>query len=131
MLVLPEVIRVAMEAVLADLERHWPGRADVVALARQHGVVPEWLSDDAFAGINFDGRVVFVEFAPPHAVIPVREDSMRRGTLNEVATRYPSLQDFKPERPADAVACAMCQGSGVIEEGRCLCFGLGWWLPKR
>jgi hypothetical protein len=53
----------------------------------------------------------------------------RRVALTHAAEKYPSLADLRPVKPADAIGCPQCDGTGRLLNNRlrcAACVGTGW-----
>jgi hypothetical protein len=114
-----------------ELESH----RDAARLAPD--LLPLYLDWVGFIGLADDGEVRFVNWDPPHTSAPVREPYLVRAALVAGAEQYAELAALRPVRPANAVDCVLCGGTGrptiegqpVPDNIRCFCGGLGWLLP--
>ena len=106
--------------------------------AERHRVLP--LVND-FMGcwaLDMNGRLVFFAWEAPEQVEPVSEDPADAVGANAAlavgSVRFPALAAIRPVRPADAVRCTTCDGTGrlvdVPENVVCACGGLGWLPPS-
>jgi hypothetical protein len=97
----------------------------------------EWT---AFMALRLDGRVVSVPYEDEPGEIEVIEDERLRNLgLFQGTKRHPDLAFLIPRRPADAVDCPDCGGTGKLtfpsgsehlsERILCSCGGVGW-LPR-
>jgi hypothetical protein len=71
----------------------------------------------------------------PESVERVPDGPMKVGLVAIGAERFPELAEWLPRRPATAVDCSTCQGSGSLpppwHQVQCPhCFGMGWSSAK-
>ncbi|MBK7746221.1 MAG: hypothetical protein IPI39_03095 [Candidatus Obscuribacter sp.] len=86
--------------------------------------------------IKLDGQIVAMPWEPPHALEDESDARTIRVILAQGARKYPTLECLVPQRPAEAVDCAKCNGTGrcvpevpsVYDNFICFCGGLGWLL---
>ena|SRR5690349_224668 len=89
-----------------------------------------------------DGRVVSFNRADPFDLRVVDVPNAELAVLGHAWTTFPELASLVPFRPADAIDCPACQGSGVSQDSAgpsgfsCYCGGMGWlfpdgWLARR
>ena len=79
--------------------------------------------------LRADGTVVFGGEALNDAPRFANDQQSQLRAIVYASKRYPTLAQFIPERPPEAVACTFCQGSGVRRDVlvTCpVCVGLGW-----
>lgn len=135
-------VDVPTELLEAELERYLAsssdGPADARAGAARHRVLP--LLND-FVGcwaLDMTGLLVFFPWEAPEDLEPVSENPQEAiGTHAALALgsmRFPALSAIRPSRPADAIPCITCDGSGRIagapDHILCACGGLGWLPPS-
>lgn len=99
-------------------------------------LLPDW---SGCLALCRDGVVVFVDEDPPHRFQPVQVERIRNMALFKGSQRYPELQPWVPQKPADGRACSHCHGTGnlvlpdfpqdKLHMLACYCGGLGW-LPS-
>lgn len=114
-----------------------PQSADSRALAARFRLLPIYQDMSGFAGLRADGELLFVGWDPPHDPVVIEEAHYRRLALVVAGRDFPDLAHLRPDRPAEAVECPYCCGTGqVVINGRvapprvhCWCGGLGWVLP--
>ena len=79
-----------------------------------------------------DGKVVSFNRTEPYDPRVVDLPNAELALLAHAWTRFPELAPFVPLRPADAIDCPACDGSGVLRHGdgpsgfSCYCGGVGW-----
>ena len=109
-----------------------PDLLDLRRIARAVGVLPVVRNWQQLGALRLDGTPVNVDYAPPHTVTEIEHRADRLTLLGFCATKLPSLAELRPPRPADAVECAFCKGTGrqvTASDGICICGGLGWMVP--
>jgi hypothetical protein len=99
--------------------------------AHKWGLLPVYMDMSGTLALDADGEVYLLghdEVGPPE-----RESrtEWRLMALAAAVGEYPDLQHVKPVRPASAVDCASCHGSGRFTiaglSGYCgACAGMGW-----
>ena len=104
-------------------------------LAKELAVLPitdDWERD---FGIRLsDGKVVSFNRDEPFDLKVVTVPNAELAVLGHAWTKFPELAPLVPTRPADAIDCPACEGSGLIRHGSrpvafsCYCGGLGWLL---
>ena len=88
-----------------------------------------------------DGRVVSFNRSEPYDLRVVDVPNAELALLGHAWTRFPELAALVPLRPADAIDCPSCKGSGVLPHTErpsglsCYCGGMGWlfadgWLAR-
>ena len=95
---------------------------ELATLAARYRLIPLYLDWMGFIGLRTDGELLFVGWDPPHDPEIVREAYFRRVGLVAGAERYPSLAFLLPERPANALSCETCGGTGCLR-----CMGSECW----
>ena len=120
-----DLISVRIEAFLVSPHEDFPFLRDAVAATR---VLPAHVDLVGFAGIRHDLTVWSVSDGDGNPMTPVTDETTRNAVLYDVSQRYPALATLCPRRPADAVTCPICSGTGIWTEGAmaCECGGLGW-----
>jgi hypothetical protein len=99
------------------------------------GILPLTGDWGGCTGIRADGEIVFFLWDNPDDVQVETDPRLRNLAIFQGAKRFPELAMLIPPRPADAVTCGHCDGSGVmpefpeIENIVCYCGGLGWLPP--
>lgn len=86
--------------------------------------------------ITLDGEFVAMPWDPPHELEVISDPRTIRIILAQGARKHPPLQCLVPQRPAEAVECANCKGTGrrvpetpeIYKHFICYCGGLGWLL---
>lgn len=109
------------------------------AAANAHAL-PLVLDWTACMAIRPEGEVLWIDYDEPHQVRAVEDDRERNVGLFQGSLRYPDLRFLAPSRPANAIDCPHCGGTGSITfpSGQehlagtilCYCGGLGW-LPGK
>ncbi len=100
--------------------------------------LPLYLDWSACMAIRPDGEIIWIDYAEPHRVRLVEDERERNIGLFQGSLRDPDLGFLVRLRPAEAVDCPDCRGTGRIPfpEGSehladrvvCYCGGIGW-LP--
>lgn len=91
--------------------------------------------DRAFGLRLSDGKVVSFNRSEPFDLHVVAVPNAELAVLAHAWIKFPELAPLVPSRPADAIDCSACEGSGVIRHGQppsgfsCYCGGLGWLFP--
>ena len=95
-------------------------------LARAMDVLPAYVDMGGALVLTQDGEVLEFDFESESRK-PAHEPwlTVARGSL---ARRYDDSAELMPERPADALDCPSCGGTGIMLKGAiCVqCSGLGW-----
>ena len=79
-----------------------------------------------------DGKVVSFNKDEPFDLQVVRIPNAELAVYAHAWTTFPELAPLVPARPADAIDCPACHGSGLLQHGErsssfsCYCGGLGW-----
>ncbi|HEX3068278.1 MAG TPA: hypothetical protein VHX14_06865 [Thermoanaerobaculia bacterium] len=117
-----------------ESERRWGvngGLATRYASDNQLLLAREWTADLV---LSENGDVLFIDTEDGAAPRSASETE-RRSALYRSIAELPELLSFLPARPADAVTCPACEGTGVLEislQNRafrnvlCACSGAGW-----
>jgi hypothetical protein len=98
--------------------------------------LPLCLDWSACLAIRPDGELIWIDYDEPHRVRPVASEHERYLALFQGGRSDPDLQFLIPARPAGAVDCPDCKGTGrlTFPPGRedladrciCTCGGNGW-----
>jgi hypothetical protein len=107
--------------------------------AARADALPLYFDWTAFMALRLDGVVVWVPYEDePIEVEVIQEEWIRNVGLSQGTKLHPDLPFLAPPRPADAIACSSCDGTGKVKrppgfehlsEIVCTCGGLGW-LPR-
>jgi hypothetical protein len=134
------VVMVSSDVLDAELRRYLASSeasgSDEHRAAAEHGLLPLFSDFVGCWALSLAGELVFVPWDEPHRVEIVSGHSVNavgtNAALAQGSMRYPALASIRPVRPADAVPCTACDGSGRLpnapENLLCACAGLGW-LP--
>jgi hypothetical protein len=119
------------------LNEQTPTARELHRVAKELAVVP--ITDDwnRVFGIRVsDGRVVSFNRIEPFDLELVTVPNAELAVLGHAWTKFPELAPLVPRRPAEAIICPACSGSGLATYGEgpkdfsCYCGGLGWLLPE-
>ena len=110
---------------------------DTVARVNALPLMFDW---SGFMALRPDGHVVVVPYDDePGPVQNVRDERMRHVGLFQGSKLHPELLFLAPRKPADAIECPDCRGTGKLAFGEgfehfserviCTCGGNGW-LPR-
>ena len=85
-------------------------------------------------GLKPSGEVAGFTWDEPHRLATTTEPHMRNLVYYQASLKYPALAQLAPHRPADAIVCPSCGGSGKLiglperlaSHVICECGGLGW-----
>jgi hypothetical protein len=129
-------------SLAAFLEDDAPQARELRHVATELAIIPITDDRDREFGIRLsDGKVVSFSRQKPYDLEVVALPNAELAVLAHAWTRFPELAPLVPVRPADAISCLACDGSGAIKHGErpsgfsCYCGGLGWlfrdgWLTK-
>jgi hypothetical protein len=103
--------------------------------AQKWGLLPVYGDMSGVLALDAEGDVYLLlhdDLGPPHREC---RTEWRLTALAAAVTDYPDLQHLKPVRPAAAVDCASCQGTGrgALEgvSWYCgACAGMGWYVGE-
>jgi len=101
--------------------------------SRSH-VLPLLLDMGGCFAVHPNGQMISFCWDTPDELRVEADPRIRNMAIYAGSEKYPALREFVPTRPTDAVQCPYCQGkgkppeSGLIDNLRCYCGGLGW-LP--
>ncbi len=84
--------------------------------------------------MSLDGEIVSFTWEQPTVLRTETEPSIIRTVLFQGSKKHPALASLVPQRPAAAIDCPSCSGSGtcvpatpdVFDAFVCVCGGLGW-----
>jgi hypothetical protein len=133
------VPRAILEAELATYLAAGPSApSEAHAVATRHRLLPLFNDFMGCWALDMDGQLVFCAWEEPETVALVSDRPVDAIGIHVAlalgSTRYPALTAIRPARPADAVPCTTCDGSGRIpsvpENVVCACGGLGWLPPS-
>jgi hypothetical protein len=107
--------------------------ASLRRVAAELAVIPITSDRNRELGIRVsDGRVVSFQRDEPFNLQVVGIPNAELAVYGHAWTKFPELAPLVPERPADAIECPACGGSGLHQRGErpstlsCYCGGLGW-----
>lgn len=111
---------------------------DMRDLSAKFEILPMLYDFGDCLAIKFDGQIVAMPWDPPHELEVISDPRTIRIILAQGARKHPTLQCLVPQRPAEALDCAKCKGTGqwpsAIEYNQpnlvCYCGGLGWLLKS-
>lgn len=114
-----------------------PDPNDLRRVAAGANALPLFIDMGGIYAINAGGEII--SFSWDNLELPREESDLRilNIVLFQGSKKYPELRSLIPKRPADALICPHCQGTGIesfsaahnIAGVVCFCGGLGW-LPK-
>jgi hypothetical protein len=130
-----EVLEAELKAYLARASADDPKE---YAGVRRHRVLPLFTDFMGCWALDMDGQLVFFHWDAPEDLKPVSDHPVdaagAHAALGYGSVRFSVLAMIRPVRPADAVACTSCDGTGrlpgVPENVVCACGGLGWLPPS-
>jgi hypothetical protein len=136
---IPE-IAAALVAFTADPEPYTIGfdpPLDLRALAQQVQLLPAVLDMGGCLGLRPSGEVASLLWDEPHLLRAERDERIQNLAYYRASLKWPALAALVPVRPADALVCWHCGGSGrcsglapeLADRMVCYCGGLGW-LPN-
>ena len=128
---LENAVKDRLRAFLADTS---PDPLGLRAVVAKFGALPLITDMGGCYALRLDGEVVSFAWDEPHGLAVVDDERLRNTALNQGSQRYPELAPLVPARPAEAIDCRSCGGTGIVAfEGRslpnnviCFCGGLGW-----
>jgi hypothetical protein len=135
-------VNVSREALEAELARYLATDSreepDAHAGALRHRVLPLFSDFMGCWAVDMAGQLVFFSWDAPEEIKPVSDHPVHaagtHAALGYGSARFPALKMIRPVRPADAVPCTSCDGTGrmpeVPENIVCACGGLGWLPPS-
>lgn len=126
-------LRRSLDSFLAE---NTPRARELRKVAQELGIVPVTDDSNRNFGIRIsDGRVVSFKNDEPFDLQVVGVPNAELAVLGHAWTKFAELAALIPVRPADAIECPACRGSGSIRRGEspvgfsCYCGGLGWLFP--
>ena len=130
-----EVLEAELASYLAQGSSEDP---EAQAGARRHRVLPLFNDLVGCWALDMSGRLVFFPWEAPEELEPVSDlpvDAIgANAALALGSVRFPALATIRPVRPADAVQCTSCDGTGrltgVPDNIVCACGRLGWLPPS-
>ncbi len=107
---------------------------DLRAVAAEVQLLPVLLDIGGCLGLRPSGEVVSFVWDEPPLLRAEQEDRIRNLVYYQASLKYPALAALAPCRPADALVCSHCGGSGrcsglgpdLVDRILCYCGGLGW-----
>jgi hypothetical protein len=100
---------------------------------RAHRFLPLYIGWLAVLGIRPDGSFVRWNHEDDRSgVTPESHADLQRMAICYGARKYPELRALLPERPAAALTCSACGGTGEVGGNPrlvCQCGGTGWIIP--
>lgn len=124
--------------LLADfLATEKPTEFSHPAMFANHRMLPCMNTPDGCTGIRADGEIVFFLWEIPGDLQIETDPRLRNMAVFQGAQRFPELAILIPPRPADAITCGSCHGTGIppdippklLHLIACYCGGLGWLPP--
>jgi hypothetical protein len=96
--------------------------------------LPLFFDWTAFMALRLDGQVVWVPYDDePFEIEVLQDERLRNLGLFQGTKLHPDLAFLIPRRPADAIDCPDCRGTGKLTHLSvrilCSCGGVGW-LPR-
>lgn len=115
------------------LEEESPRARALRGVATALSVLPITDDRDRDFGVRLsDAKVVSFNRDEPYDVRVVDVPNAELALLAHAWTKFSELAPLVPLRPADAIDCPSCDGSGVLRHGEgpagfsCFCGGVGW-----
>ncbi len=103
------------------------------APVRAHRFLPLYVGWSSTLGLQPDGSFVrWDQEAATPGLKPLSSRYWRRMAISQGVKHYPELASLIPLRPAEAVTCSVCGGSGTLAGAPqivCECGGAGWSIP--
>lgn len=111
-------IKMTLESFVANPEPfilNFEKSINVRTLAAELNFLPIAFEWGSCWGIRPDGEIVVLDFnqAEPYQLETENEPRIRRMVFFQGAKKYPELSELVPDRPADAVDCGNCSGTGI------------------
>jgi hypothetical protein len=134
-------VNVSREVLETELARYLASggveHPEAHAGAKRHRVLPLFNDFVGCWALNMAGQLMFFPWEALRELEAVSDDPVDAIGANVAlavgSVRFPALATIRPVRPADAVPCTSCDGTGqltgVPENVVCACGGLGW-LPR-
>lgn len=124
------LLRRALESMLAE---NTPRSRELRTAATELGVLPvtdDWHRD---LGIRLaDGKIVSFNRHQPYDLQVVTVPNVESAVIGHAWAKFPELAPLVPRRPAEAIDCPACHGTGLTRQDErppgfsCYCGGLGW-----
>lgn len=94
--------------------------------AQATGALPVHADLGGALAVTADGDVIQYDFETGATTTP--EENWRVLALAKAARRFPELRDLAPRKPAYAIECPSCAGSGTMPGNTdcATCWGNGW-----
>lgn len=123
-------VELAFQQFLADSS---PDPMNLRRIAAELQVLPLVPDMGGCYAIRSNGEVVSFSWDAPSDVRAEEDPRIRNMAIFQGSRKYPILQSLVPHKPADALECPHCRGTGKLPEPMpenviCYCGGLGW-LP--
>jgi hypothetical protein len=133
----PTATRELIESLIREYIARGEGPPDVLEMVRRHNVLPLHMDMGGCGALRPDGEIVEWTWDDPSGPAIDRDPTSRQATLFQGAVKYPSLRVLLPVRPAGAIECSGCKGTGRFilpdlepsDSIICRCGGAGW-LPE-
>lgn len=124
----------AIEARISDfLAADNPKLEWVKPAVRKHAFLPLYVGWVAVLGVRPDGSFVRWDHESDRASVkPLSDAYWQRMAISHGTRKYPELRALLPERPAAALTCEACGGSGQMSGAPqlvCQCGCIGWVIP--
>jgi len=105
----------------------------IKAVVNEHNFLPLYIGWVSTFGIRPDGSFIRMdEDGPSKNIQPLQDSFWQRMAICQGVKKYPELESLLPVKPAEAVTCGACGGSGQLGSDPkyvCECGGTGWVLP--
>ena len=123
-------ITLALRQFLADSS---PDPMNLRQIAAEIQALPLVLDMGGCYAICSNGQVVSFSWDAPSDVRVEEDPRIRNMAIFQGCRKYPTLKSLVPSRPAEALECSQCHGTGKLplpmQNVICYCGGLGW-LPS-
>ncbi|WP_165227052.1 hypothetical protein [Aquisphaera insulae] len=137
----PEVVT-ALAEFIADPKPYPIGSdpaLDLRSIAAELRLLPVWLDMGGCYGIRPCGAVASFAWDEEHEARTETDERIRNMVYHRAGLKFPALAVLSPRRPADAIVCESCGGTGrclglsadLAARIVCYCGGLGWLPPSR
>jgi hypothetical protein len=119
------------------LDDSTPDQLGLREIVSELNVLPLMLDMGGCYALQPDGEVISFLWDDYKTIRPENDSRIRNIALFQGSKKYDELLALIPEKPADAVQCSSCVGTGVepfsakngIDNLVCYCGGLGW-VPR-
>src|SRR6266850_2973417 len=122
--------RSSTQTAAEDWHNRW---TETGGRSRRHGFLPLYVGWVAVLGLRPDGSFVRWDHENDRATVkPLSDAYWQRMAICQGTRKYPELRALLPERPATALTCPTCGGSGQMSGAPpvvCQCGGTGWIIP--